>query len=99
MTKSELQNLLQREDIILIDVREPFEFGMDHIKGAINYPLGDIPTKVGKLKNMDKPIILYCASGNRSGQAAEFLKAHGLLSAYNAGGIEDVRALMSSAVH
>lgn len=62
----------------IIDVRTPAEFMGGHVAGSINIPLNEIPTKVDEIKAMEQPIILCCASGNRSGQATMFLKQFGI---------------------
>ena len=63
---------------LIIDVRTPGEFQGGHVVGSKNIPLQEVGGKVNKLKKINKPIILCCASGNRSGQAANFLKSKGI---------------------
>jgi rhodanese-related sulfurtransferase len=62
----------------IVDVRTHGEFMGGHVAGSINIPLQEIPNRVEEFKNMSQPIILCCASGNRSGQATSFLKSHGV---------------------
>lgn len=69
---------------IIVDVRSPQEFKMGHAKGAKNIPLNTINNKVKDLKKLNKPLVLCCASGARSGQATSILKNAGL-DAVNAG--------------
>lgn len=73
------------ENYILIDVREDYEFSEGHIPGAINIPLGNI-TNVDY--SLEKIIIVYCKSGNRSNQAAIKLKNMGY-NVKDMGGILD----------
>lgn len=61
----------------IIDVRSAMEFMGGNIAGSINIPLQEIPSKMDEIKQMDNPI-LCCASGNRSGQAVNFLKSNGI---------------------
>ena len=70
----------------IIDVRSPGEFSMGAVDGSINIPLDQVPHKVEEFKNMPRPIVLCCASGNRSGQACHFLEANGVDDIYNGGG-------------
>jgi rhodanese-related sulfurtransferase len=70
----------------IIDVRSPGEFSMGAVEGSVNIPLDQVPHKVEEFKNMKKPLVLCCASGNRSGQAVQFLEANGLDEIYNGGG-------------
>lgn len=62
----------------IVDVRSMDEFIEGHSEGSINIPLHEIPVKVQEFKTLNGPIILCCASGNRSGQATAFLKSHGV---------------------
>jgi phage shock protein E len=78
------------KDATIIDVREPGEFSMGCVEGSTNIPLGEVPNKIEEFKAMKKPLILCCASGNRSGQAVQFLGANGVEDIYNGGGWNDV---------
>jgi phage shock protein E len=62
----------------IIDVRTIAEFNSGHAPGSINIPLSEIAAIVEEIKNMNQRIILCCASGNRSGQATNFLKSYGV---------------------
>jgi rhodanese-related sulfurtransferase len=79
--------LINREDALVVDVREPGEYGAGHILGARNVPLARIDgTPVAK--NKDKPVIVYCDTGNRSAKAAAALRSQGYARAVNlAGGL------------
>lgn len=81
-----------QSETIVIDVRSPMEFMGGHVAGSINIPLQEIPAKLEEIKSMKGKILLCCASGNRSGQAAAFLKSHGV-SCENAGSWLDVNAI------
>lgn len=73
-------------DHILIDVRTPGEFASGHIEGAININVEEIGQRLDEIPT-DKPIVLYCRSGNRSSQAARILDNAGLENIYDLGGI------------
>lgn len=62
----------------IIDVRSYGEFMGGHVAGSKNIPLQEIPQRIDEFKAMEQPIVLCCASGNRSGQATMFLRAHGI---------------------
>ena len=62
----------------IIDVRTPAEFMGGHVQGSINIPLQEVPARVAEISAMPQPIVLCCASGNRSGQATVFLRQHGV---------------------
>ena len=74
----------------VVDVRSPQEFAGEHFPGAINIPLDHVPQKVNDFKEMPKPIIAYCRSGNRSGMAVTMLKQAGITDAVNGGGLDDL---------
>lgn len=57
---------------VLIDVRTPSEFKSEHIKKAKNIPLNTIAQSFDKIPR-DKPVVLMCRTGNRSGMAARQL--------------------------
>jgi phage shock protein E len=76
----------------IVDVRSFAEFKDGAYKGAINIPLGMLPARMFELEPKDKPIVLYCASGARSGQAARLLKQAGWTDVVNAGGLDDMPA-------
>ena len=70
---------------VIIDVRTPAEFASGHIKDSKNIPLNTISSKVEEIKKLAKPVIVCCASGMRSSQAASVLKQNGI-EVINGGG-------------
>ncbi|MDO5096657.1 MAG: rhodanese-like domain-containing protein [Peptostreptococcaceae bacterium] len=93
MTGDELVTLLADEsqagEILLVDVRQPEEFASGHIDSAINIPLGEVESQLETFEAFkDKKIILYCNTGNRSGQAAQLLVNNGFEKIYNADGVK-----------
>lgn len=78
------------ENGTVVDVRSPQEFEGEHFPGAINIPLEQVQQKVNDFKEMPKPIIAYCRSGNRSGMAVSMLKQAGITDAVNGGGLESL---------
>ncbi|NNC94906.1 MAG: rhodanese-like domain-containing protein [Chitinophagales bacterium] len=84
----DLKKLLSTEGVMVIDVREPYEFDELHYKGAVNVPLGNLPSRLSKLNEAQgSPIVFYCQSGNRSGSAAKFAISHGFDNVHNGGGL------------
>ncbi|EKD70540.1 MAG: hypothetical protein ACD_46C00502G0002 [uncultured bacterium] len=72
----ELKNLLQTQsDILLLDVREPFEFQICHLNGTL-IPLNTLSNNLSNL-DANRHIVVYCKSGVRSMRAVKFLKANG----------------------
>lgn len=83
-----IEELIKTGKATIVDVRTPSEFMGGHVVGSINIPLQEIPNRLTEFENM-KDIILCCASGGRSGQAAGFLKQNGI-ECENAGSWLDV---------
>jgi rhodanese-related sulfurtransferase len=78
VTASQATHLINREDAYVIDVREPAEFGGGHVLGARNVPLARLAASGPDLaKRKDKPVIVYCETGERAARAAASLKKLG----------------------
>jgi len=74
------------ENVLVLDVREPFEQQIAQIGGKL-IPLGELPQRTGEL-NPEQEIVIHCKSGGRSQKAAEFLAKNGFTKLHNlAGGI------------
>ena len=78
------------EDLLLIDVREPFEVELAHIEGAQLIPLGQIEGAFGELEHWkERPVVLHCHSGARSRHACQLLVSKGFSQVENLqGGID-----------
>ena len=72
-----LEELIKSGKATIIDVRTPSEFMGGHAPGSINIPLNELPNRVAEIKGKQN-IILCCASGGRSGQAAMYLQQQGI---------------------
>ena len=73
----------------LVDVREPGEFAEGTAKGAVNIPLGNVATELTKFKGKEN-IVVFCRSGNRSGQAKTILEQNGFKNVINGGTWQEV---------
>jgi phage shock protein E len=62
----------------IVDVRSAGEFRDGHAAGAINIPLNELPNRLAELQGLKMPLLLCCASGNRSGQAHRYLTQQGV---------------------
>lgn len=69
---------------VLLDVRTPEEFSSGHIKGAKNIPVSEIDRRASELPK-DKPVVVYCRSGARSGRARSILVSKGYQDVHNLG--------------
>jgi len=90
ITAVELKQRLDRGDKLkIVDVREPHEYQIAKIDGAVLMPLGDVPNRYKEL-NPDDELIMQCRSGIRSAKAADFLRSVGFKKVLNLkGGILD----------
>lgn len=81
----ELKERLDKGDdsFVLIDVREPVEHEEFNIGGEL-IPMGDVPARLKNLKQYaDEEIVVYCRSGNRSGQIQRYMEASGFKNVRN----------------
>lgn len=82
-SNEELETALSnREEIIVLDVREAAEFAFGHIPGAQSLPLGDIDNAMSDL-DKEASIFVVCRTGNRSDMAARKLSAAGFENVKN----------------
>lgn len=77
--------IMNRDDVVLIDVREQSEYDESHIPGVTLIPLGELAQRVDEIPT-DKTVIVTCRSGNRSGQATDFLRQNGFDNVHNMDG-------------
>ncbi len=81
ITAAELKEMFDRgEDFLLVDVREPAEYDIVRIPGAVLIPKGDLPARLAELPQ-NKPVVLHCKTGVRSAEALAVLKGAGFASA------------------
>ena len=80
--------LINREDALILDVRDPGEYGSGHILGAKNVPLTRIEAGGSEIapKRKDKPVIVYCDTGKRSAKAVAALRSQGFSRVVNLSG-------------
>jgi adenylyltransferase/sulfurtransferase len=77
VTVEELKAIRDRGDaIVLVDVREPREWGISDLSDSVKIPLGTLPQSLDKLSK-DDDIVVYCRTGGRSGNAVHFLAQNG----------------------
>jgi rhodanese-related sulfurtransferase len=88
ISATQATQLINREDALVVDVREPGEYGNGHILGAKNVPLSRIDAVGSEIaaKRKDKPVIVYCNDGNRSAKAAAALRSQGVGKAVSLSG-------------
>ena len=76
------------DKVLVLDVREPWEYERVHLPGCLHIPMGELP---GRLQELDpgQTCVIVCHHGNRSQQVALFLCTRGFRDVCNlAGGLE-----------
>jgi rhodanese-related sulfurtransferase len=76
---------LMNDGAVVVDVREAEEFSAGHLTSAKHIPVADIDKRINDIPS-DKPILVYCATGTRSGKAAAALKKAGRDQIFNLNG-------------
>ena len=70
---------------VVIDVRTANEYDRGRIPGSLNIPVDRIRVSIGRIRELQKPIVLCCSSGERSSKALAILKENGIREVYNGG--------------
>lgn len=74
VTPAETMRIRQEQPhTVVVDCREPNEFALGHIPGALFIPRGVLEQNIERAVPRDRKVIIYCASGNRSALAADVL--------------------------
>ena len=74
MTPAELAQ--ERDQVVLIDIREPYEYAAGHLESSTHIPMRTIPQSLDRIPR-DRDVVLYCRSGARSYNVLQYLKAQG----------------------
>jgi rhodanese-related sulfurtransferase len=92
MSPHEVHKLMANKQIVLVDVREPDEYAVERIHGALLYPLSSFDAEHLPTED-ERPIVLHCAGGMRSLSAANRRLAAGIKAAtHMKGGINAWKA-------
>lgn len=76
--------LINRENALVLDVRDDGEYAAGHITDARHIPLGQLENRVEELRKFkEKPVLVNCQAGMRSAKACGILKKHGFTKVYN----------------
>jgi rhodanese-related sulfurtransferase len=80
----EATRLMNQPGALVLDVREPAEFQAGHLPRARHIPLGELGGRIDEIaKFKEKPVIVTCRSGARSGSACRKLRAAGFTNVHN----------------
>lgn len=81
------QQLRERQEGDVLDVREPDEWRAGHIDGSTHIPMGELSLRLGEVSG-DRPVAVVCRSGQRSAQVTAALVRHGYDAANLDGGLQ-----------
>uniref|UniRef100_A0A831UEU0 Rhodanese-like domain-containing protein n=1 Tax=Geobacter metallireducens TaxID=28232 RepID=A0A831UEU0_GEOME len=74
--------LAAKKNAFLLDVRTPAEFRQGRLQGAVLIPISEVERRLGEIPR-NRPVVVYCAVGSRSGLVAGFLAQKGYREVYN----------------
>lgn len=90
ISASKAHDMIDKNEVVILDVRETYEYETGHLKDAINIPFDELEDRFIQEVTDDKSekIIIYCQSGSRAQIAAETLVALDFKNVYTFGGID-----------
>ncbi len=90
ISPGQAKEMMEKENVIILDVRTQSEYDGGHIKGAVLLPNTEIaPRALAMLPDKNATILVYCRSGARSKNASDQLVALGYFGVFDFGGIID----------
>jgi rhodanese-related sulfurtransferase len=100
ITVEDLKAALDRgEEIVLVDVREPWEHELARIAGGKLMPMGDVPARAHQELDDEDHIVVFCHHGVRSMHVANWLRQQGFEKAQSLrGGIDRWSKIADSSV-
>jgi rhodanese-related sulfurtransferase len=76
----------EKPETVFLDVREPKEWSMAHVTGAVFLPRGQLESHVEEMVPRESTVVIYCARANRSALAADTLQQMGYADVYSLAG-------------
>lgn len=90
----QLKNIIH-SGAMLIDVRTPEEFAYNQVKGSINIPLTTLEQNINTL-DKNKALMVFCASGTRSGYAKTLLEKNGFSNVHNGKSVSKINRILKT---
>src|SRR5699024_10200398 len=81
-TNDQIEAKINDKESIILDVREPAEYDMQHIPNSTLIPLGELENRLDEI-DKDKTVYVICRTGNRSGFAVNFMLVNGYNDVHN----------------
>ncbi len=85
-----------QQGAVIIDVRTANEYDRGRIPGSLNIPVDRISVSIGRIKQLNKPVIVCCSTGDRSKKAYTLLKQNGIKEVYDGGNWQRVLKVYES---
>jgi rhodanese-related sulfurtransferase len=87
VSPAQMTTLVNREDAVVLDLRDAAEYRAGHIVDSIHMPFGKLSERIAELERFrDRPVIVVCKMGHHSGAVARTLKEKGFGRVYRLGG-------------
>ena len=87
LTPAQVVDLVNREEAVVLDLRDPGEYRQGHIVASINMPVARLSVRVGELERYrERPVVVVCKMGHHSGAVARTLREKGFARVYRLGG-------------
>lgn len=78
-----------KEPLVILDVREPWEYATAHVEGSRHMPMGDVPSRAHQELDPEEHVVVICHHGVRSLKVAQWLRQQGFEKAQSLqGGID-----------
>jgi rhodanese-related sulfurtransferase len=78
VSAQQLVDMVNRQDAVVVDLRDKKEFDQGHLVGAVNVPYSSLDSRVDELvKYKDRPVVLICRMGQHAGAAGTTLRKQG----------------------
>ncbi|MFS0577302.1 rhodanese-like domain-containing protein [Sporosarcina sp. 179-K 3D1 HS] len=84
-TKTLMKKINSKEDMVIVDLREPELFSQSRVPGSINIPFEEIPSRYTELPN-DKNVVFVCHTGRMGMESGNLLLENGYKQVYNLDG-------------
>jgi phage shock protein E len=83
-----------QEGAVIIDLRTAYEFDQGHIPHSLNIPVDRIKANIGRIRDLDKPVVLCCSDGTHCQEGITILRAAGLAGVINGGSWQSVLRML-----
>lgn len=93
LSTAQATQLINKEDAVVLDIRDKGDFGQGHLANAINIPYANLANRMTELSvHKEKPIILVCKTGQTVSMAGKMLREQGYNAVRLSGGMMEWNA-------